>query len=150
MILLDCMNKKIKNARELTINNIHFKSKLEANFYKTLLQYKLNVQYEPKKFTLIEGFTPTIPFYNRNSNKEFIKDMRKVRAITYTPDFIVYYKKAMFIIEGKGVENDVFPLKKKLFRRLLETMDIPCFYFEVRTKKELLEVISIIKSYEIT
>ena len=144
------MNKKIKNAKELTINNIHFKSKLEANFYKTLLQNKLNVKYEPKKFILIDGFIPTIPFYNRNSNKEFIKDMRKVRAITYTPDFIVYHKNALFIIEGKGIENDVFPIKKKLFRRLLESIKAPCFYFEVRTKKELLEVISIIKKYEIT
>lgn len=144
------MNKKIKNAKELTVNNIHFKSKLEANFYKILLQNKLKVYYEAKKFILIEGFTPTVPFYNRNSNKEFIQDMRKVRAITYTPDFIVYHKNALFIIEGKGVENDVFPLKKKLFRRLLESIDTPCFYFEVRTKKELLEVISIIKKYEIT
>ena len=76
--------------------------------------------------------------------------MAKVRDITYTPDFIILYNGTMFIIEAKGIENDTFPLKKKLFRRLLESMEMPCVYFEVRTKRELLEAIKIIKSYGTT
>ena len=143
-------NKKIRNARESTFNGITFKSKLEESFYKTLMAAGLEPDYELIKFVLVEGFKPTVPFYNRSKSKVFRMDMTKVRDITYTPDFIILYNGTMFIIEAKGIENDTFPLKKKLFRRLLESMEMPCVYFEVRTKRELLEAIKIIKSYGTT
>lgn len=140
-------NKKIKNARESVFNGITFKSKLEESFYKTLKAANLDPDYELMKFILIDGFRPTVPFYNRNKSKVFRLDMSKVRDITYTPDFTLLYNDTLFIIEAKGIENDTYPLKKKLFRRLLESMKVPCVYFEVHTKRELLEVIDIIKSY---
>ena len=140
-------NKKIKNARTSVYNGIIFKSKLEETFYKTLVSAGLNPLYEDRTYTLMRGFTPTVKFYNRSNSREFKLDMRKVRDITYTPDFTILYKGALFIIEAKGIENDTYPLKKKLFRRFLETLEIPCIYFEVHTKRELLSVIDIIKSY---
>lgn len=140
-------NKKIKNARESVFNGITFKSKLEESFYKTLKAANLDPDYELMKFILIDGFRPTVPFYNRSKSKVFKLDMSKVRDITYTPDFTLLYNDTLFIIEAKGIENDTYPLKKKLFRRLLESMKVPCVYFEVHTKRELLEVIKIIKSY---
>ena len=140
-------NKKIKNARESVFNGITFKSKLEESFYKTLKAANLDPDYELMKFILIDGFRPTVPFYNRSKSKVFRLDMSKVRDITYTPDFTLLYNDTLFIIEAKGIENDTYPLKKKLFRRLLESMEVPCVYFEVHTKRELLEVIKIIKSY---
>lgn len=143
-------NKKIRNARESTFNGITFKSKLEESFYKTLMAAGLEPDYELIKFVLVDGFKPTVPFYNRNKSKVFRMDMTKVRDITYTPDFTILYNDTLFIIEAKGIENDTFPLKKKLFRRLLESIEMPCVYFEVHTKKELLEVIKIIKSYGTT
>ncbi len=143
-------NKKIRNARESVFNGIHFRSKLEESFYRILVSAGLTPGYELTKFVLAEGFKPTVPFFNRSKSKVFRMDMNKVRDITYTPDFTILYNGILFIIEAKGIENDTFPLKKKLFRRLLESMEIPCVYFEVRTKKELLEVIKIIKSYGTT
>lgn len=140
-------NKKIKNARESVFNGITFKSKLEESFYKTLKAANLDPDYELMKFILIDGFRPTVPFYNRSKSKVFRLDMSKVRDITYTPDFTLLYNDTLFIIEAKGIENDTYPLKKKLFRRLLESMKVPCVYFEVHTKRELLKVIDIIKSY---
>mgnify|MGYP000007928143 CR=1 FL=1 len=140
-------NKKIKNARKIFYNGIHFKSNLEVTFYKTLVSAGLVPKYEEYKFILFEGFRPTVPFYNRSKSKVFRLDMSKVRDITYTPDFTIYYKDTLFIIEAKGKENDTYPIKKKLFRKVLESVKIPCVYFEVHTKKELLEVIDIIKSY---
>ena len=140
-------NKKIKNARESVFNGITFKSKLEESFYKTLKAANLDPDYELMKFILIDGFKPTVPFYNRSKSKVFKLDMSKVRDITYTPDFTLLYNDTLFIIEAKGIENDTYPLKKKLFRRLLESMKVPCVYFEVHTKRELLKVIDIIKSY---
>ena len=140
-------NKKIKNARESVFNGITFKSKLEESFYKTLKAANLDPNYELMKFILIDGFRPTVPFYNRSKSKVFRLDMSKVSDITYTPDFTLRYNDTLFIIEAKGIENDTYPLKKKLFRRLLESMKVPCVYFEVHTKRELLKVIDIIKSY---
>ena len=140
-------NKKIKNARESVFNGITFKSKLEESFYKTLKAANLDPDYQLMKFILIDGFRPTVPFYNRSKSKVFRLDMSKVRDITYTPDFTLIYNDILFIIEAKGIENDTYPLKKKLFRRLLESMKVPCVYFEVHTKRELLKVIDIIKSY---
>lgn len=94
----------------------------------------------------MRGFKPTVPFYNRSKSKEFKLDINKVRDITYTPDFTIYLNDTLYIIEAKGIENDTFPIKKKLFRLYLESLDIPCIFFEVHTKKELLEVIKIIKN----
>lgn len=143
-------NKKIKNAKESIYNGITFKSKLEESFYKTLVLNGLNPQYEQLKFILVEGFYPTIPFYNRSKSKQFKLDMSKIRDITYTPDFTIFKDDTLFIIEAKGIENDTYPLKKKLFRKYLESWTTPSVYFEVHTKRELLQVIDIIKSYGTT
>ena len=118
-------NKKIRNARESVFNGFHFKSQLEESFYKTLVAAGLEPDYELTKFVLIEGFKPTVPFYNRSKSKVFRMDMTKVRDITYTPDFTILHNDTLFIIEAKGIENDTFPLKKKLFRRFLESMEMP-------------------------
>lgn len=150
MKCLESENKKIRNAKEVTYNGITFKSKLEESFYKTLVSAGLDPDYELTKFVLVEGFKPTVPFYNRSKSKVFKLDMNKVRDITYTPDFTILYHGTLFIIEAKGIENDTFPIKKKLFRRCLESMEMPCMYFEVHTKKELLKVIDIIKFYGTT
>lgn len=143
-------NKKIKNAKTSSFDGINFKSKLEESFYKTLKEAGLSPEYESKKFILVEGFSPTVPFYNRNKQKIFKLDTSKIRDITYTPDFVVQYNNTTFIIEAKGIENDTFPIKKKLFRKFLESLETSYVYFEVRTKKELLETIEIIKMYGTT
>lgn len=140
-------NKKIKNARSCEYNGITFKSKLEESFYKTLVNEGFDVRYEELKFILIEGFQPTVDFYHRSKSKVFKKEMSKIRPITYTPDFTFTHDDILFIIEAKGIENDTFPLKRKLFRRYIEINKLPCVYFEIHTKKDLLHAIEIIKNY---
>ena len=142
-------NKKIRNATEEVYAGIPFKSRLECSFYKALKEAGLDVDYELTKFVLIEGFKPTVPFYSRGKKlKNFKLNMKAVQPLTYTPDFIVNKDDVMFIIEAKGIENDTYPIKRKLFRQFLENMERKCMFFEVHTKKELLQVIDIIKSYE--
>lgn len=141
-------NKKIKNATETVYNNITFKSKLEYSFYKTLHEAGFDVQYEPLKYVIVKGFSPKVPFWNRSKSRVFRCDMSKVRDITYTPDFIIKGTECLYIIEAKGIENDTYPIKKKLFRKYLEDNNIKAMYFEVHTKKELLQVIDIIKENE--
>ena len=115
-----------------------------------LVQAGFNPQYEQRTYLLWEGCKPTIPFYTRDKKTKLLKlDITKLRNMTYTPDFTFNYNGRLIIIEAKGKENDTYPLKRKLFRGLLEdyTYDNPLF-FEVFTQKQLLQAIEIIKSYE--
>lgn len=82
-------NKKVQNATENIYDGIKFKSKLETYVYKQLKAHNLNAEYEPIKFELLPSFT----FCGK-----------KIRAMTYTPDFVGNN----FIIEAKGKPNDVF------------------------------------------
>lgn len=137
-------NKKIKNATKITESGISFKSRLEAMIYKTLLDNNITPLYEEKTFEFVPRLRPTIPFFNR-LKKVFSLDMRPIQPITYTPDFTFEYKGILVIIEAKGFENDIYPVKRNLFRRYLEDVKQPSIFFEIRTKKELLEALNIIK-----
>lgn len=145
-------NKKIRNATPLVYDNIHFKSRLEVMIYKTLTQYGFKVYYEPTKYTIWTGFKPTIPFYTKDKKTRMLKlDDKKLIDITYTPDFITEKGNIVIIIEAKGFENDVFPYKKKLFRKYIEDVNQETgqeiLFFEIFTKKQLLQAIDIINEY---
>ena len=160
-------NKKIRNATQSSSKGITFKSQLEKSIYNTLLQQGFEPQYEPTTFTLWEGFEPITPYYDKETDKQKIKrlsdgiDTRtskiliqktgKIVGIRYTPDFYFKYKNLNIYIEAKGIENDVFYIKKKMFIKYLDNLCIEkgerSIYFEVYTKKQLLQAIEIIKSY---
>ena len=61
------------------------------------------------------------------------------------------YKDLDVWIESKGFENDIFYIKKKLFRKYLdnklEKEGIKSIFFEVYTKNQLLQALDIIKEY---
>ena len=137
-------NKKIRGATKTTESGIAFKSEIEARIYKALVAEGFAPLYEKVTFTLSEKIRPTVPFFNRIKGLLGL-DMKPVRAITYTPDFTFEYNGILVVIEVKGFENDVFPVKRNLFRKHLETLNQPSMFFEVRTKKELLETLRIIR-----
>ena len=137
-------NKKIRNATKTTESGIAFKSETEARIYKALIAEGFDPLYEKATFTLSEKIRPTVPFFNRIKGLLGL-DMKPVQAITYTPDFTFEYNGILIVIEVKGFENDVFPVKRNLFRKHLETLNQPSMFFEVRTKKELLEALRIIR-----
>ena len=143
-------NHKVKNATPLEYNNIQFKSRLEVMIYKTLLQEGFNVQYEPIKYIIWEGFKPNVSFYNKDKKTRMLKlDNKRLRDITYTPDFVFEYKDTTIVIEAKGFENDTFPIKKKLFRKRLENQNSQgnkYIFFEIFTKRQLMQAIDIIKN----
>lgn len=142
-------NKKIKNATEVEDKGIKFDSKLEHMVYKTLLERGYKPQHEPTTYTLWTGIKPTIPFYTRDRRKQTIAQMRKLINITYTPDFYFEYKGLKVIIEAKGIENDVFPYKFKVFRKYLESLPDKDDYilFIVYNKKHLIESLQILEEY---
>lgn len=139
-------NKKIKNASPLEYDSIYFKSKLEKMIYQTLREQGFPVEYEPRKFVIWEGFRPTVPFYDKDKATRMLKlESKKIIDITYTPDFVFKYNDFLVVIEAKGMENDRFYLKKKMFRKWLEDNHPKSIYFEIYTKKQLLQAVDIIR-----
>ena len=163
------MNKKIRNATQCKHGNITFKSQLEKIVYNTLVEQGFNPQYEPFTFEVWNSFTPVTPFYDKETDTQQARRLErgsdikgkiltlksnKVLGIRYTPDFFFKYGKLDVYIESKGVENDRFYIMKKLFRKLLDDKLFKTkqhsIYFEIYTKKQLLQAINIIKEYEPT
>lgn len=161
-------NKKIRNATSTKIKGITFKSQTEKTIYKTLIEQGITPEYEPQTFVLWEGFTPKTPFYDQETNtqqdkrnellqserklpKILVPKTEKVIGIRYTPDFYFKVGELDIWIEAKGFENDVFYIKKKLFRKFLddrlEETGQKSIFFEIYTKRQLLQALEIIKEY---
>ena len=127
------------------------RSKLETRVYKWLYDLGFSPQYESETFITWVGPRPTVPFYDLSTTRHNQLNMKKLIDIKYTPDFIMMYKGIKVIIEAKGIENDQFPIRKKLFRAFLETVDYPVIYAEIYTKRQLNEFINELKDkYETT
>lgn len=159
-------NKKVRNATVCNTGNITFKSQLEKSIYNTLQQLGFNVQYEPVTHMLWSNFIPLTPFYDKESDSQQSKRVKdgdkdkskklvlksdKVIGIRYTPDFYFKYKNLDVYIEAKGIENDVFYIKKKMFRKYLDDKQFSTgqrsIFFEIYTKKQLLQAVNIIREY---
>ena len=127
------------------------RSKLETRVYKWLHDLGFSPQYESETFVTWIGPRPTVPFYDLSTTRHNQLNMKKLVNIRYTPDFREMYKGIKVIIEAKGKENDQFPIRKKLFRAFLETVDYPVVYAEIYTKRQLNEFINELKNkYETT
>lgn len=133
------MNKKIKNATITEYNGITFKSKMELRVYKELLQNGFTPEYESETFTLFSSFKPHHSRCFLPTKDGSLKESTNVvRSITYTPDFIIRFKgKIRAVIEVKGMPNDTYPLKRKLFRKYMEECSYPIVFFEIHTIKQL-------------
>lgn len=151
-------NRKIKNATPKDYDGLHFKSLLEVMTYKVLKQEGFNPEYETHTYLIWEGYVPTIPFFTKNKLKRkdcrfevlsvnTVKDNRPIMGITYTPDFYFEYGGKKVIVEVKGMLNDVFPYKFKMFRKHLEEQpDKDCYIiWEIYTKKQLLECVNLLR-----
>ena len=136
-------NRKHVNANKTTVDGIKFQSGLEVYAYRELKKAKLFEKYEEEKFELMEGFAFPGPSYERQTNgKGEYRDRSTsaIRKITYTPDFTG----KDYIIETKGRANESFPLRYKLFKKLLvETGDTRPLY-KPQTQKEIDETIQTI------
>jgi hypothetical protein len=114
------VNKKVRNATPLEVDNIQFKSKLEVYCYQKLQKYNLFQGYESETFELITPFTYTSQCYEHNKRTKTLKEQPKVRKMSYTPDFVFNYKGELYIVECKGFPNEQFPIKWKLFKKTRE------------------------------
>tara|TARA_R100000781_G_C4080448_1_gene127514 strand:- start:83 stop:544 length:462 start_codon:yes stop_codon:yes gene_type:complete len=137
---------KIRNATAKVYKGIKFRSKLEVFTYKQLEAAKIKSMYEENTYTLLPGFYPIMDSYEP-SKGEYKNNTKKVRAITYTPDFVDPDGK--WIIEVKGYANDVFPIKWKLFKMYLMENDMEdCTLYLPRNQKQVKETVELIKKLE--
>lgn len=146
-------NKKVINATTTECDGIFFKSKLELACYNILKEAGFNPKYESKTFTLAEGFKLESIKYYTAKNKEIVNDSSKIRAITYTPDFIFRVGNKMYIVEAKGHPNDVYPYKRKLFLKgvndLFKDSDDKVYFIEVFNQRQMKSVVEKIKNDEL-
>lgn len=117
---------KVRNATPTEVDNIKFKSKLEAYTYLQLKKAGIEAEYEPTHFTLIPAF-----IYNNE----------KVRKMTYLPDFVG----KDFIIECKGLITDSFPLRWKVFKYILHLSGAKYNLYLVRNQVQVNNLIKTLK-----
>lgn len=153
------VNKKILGTKKVTYKDIKFKSKLESTCYKKLEEaaintdYSFDFYYEPEKIILWEGFKPSnIKIYAPNSSKYHVGNMseqtKKTLNITYTPDFLVIKGDYRIYFDVKGMPNDTYPIKKKMFLKVLEqdTSNLKYIFMEPHNVKQINQSIDIIKN----
>ena len=132
-------------SRKISYDGHNFASGLEKYMYMALVKAKIKAKYEGETFVLLNGFHFENEVYERqaNSKGEFIKrGEKRILPIKYTPDFIG----EDFIIETKGRPNESFPIRWKLFKKLV-TKQFPSYVlFKPQNQKECDRVIEILKS----
>jgi len=104
--------------KDFSFKGIAYKSGLEKNMAMLLDAAGIPFEYESKTFEVLEGFKFDFDCYERQSNGKgdmINRGRKKVQPIKYTPDFIG----EGFIIETKGYANETFPLRWKMFKKML-------------------------------
>lgn len=104
--------------KSYSFKGVNYKSSLEKNMAMLLDAAGIEFQYEPESFKVIESFNFPIDSYERQANGKgdmINRGNKKVQAVSYTPDFIG----DGFIIETKGYANETFPLRWKLFKKMI-------------------------------
>mgnify|MGYP003127197702 FL=1 len=117
------MRKKIRKrgpvqAKKIIYDGIKFASGLEKYMYIALKKAKIRFKYEGETFVLLNGFHFDNQVFERQSNSkgEYMnRGEKRILPIKYTPDFIGNN----FIIETKGRPNESFPIRWKLFKKLV-------------------------------
>ncbi|MDO7613242.1 MAG: DUF1064 domain-containing protein [Crocinitomicaceae bacterium] len=105
-------------AKKVSFDGIDFASGLEKYMYMALKKAKIKSKYEGETFVLLNGFHFENEVYERQSNGkgDYVnRGSKRILPIKYTPDFIG----DDFIIETKGRANESFPMRWKLFKKLV-------------------------------
>ena len=130
-------------AKKVVYDGITFASGLEKYMYRALKKAKVKAKYEGRTYTIQSGFEFNMDSYERQSNgKGEFKNRgnKKILPIKYTPDFIG----DGFIIECKGRANESFPMRWKLFKGYINTVQPYVTLYKPQSQKECDQVIKLI------
>jgi hypothetical protein len=123
------------NSKKITVDGITFASGLEKYMYEALKDAQISTQYEGKTFVVSEGFDfPNISIERCANGRGDFKDRgnKKILPIKYTPDFIG----DGFIIECKGRANESFPIRWKLFKKVVSSEHPHVIIYKPQNQKE--------------
>ena len=130
-------------SKKTTVDNIEFKSGLEAYMYKALKNAKIKAEYEGTTFELVPSFVSVNDSYERTGNGkgEFkYRGNKNILNIKYTPDFIGNN----FVIECKGRPNESFPIRWKLFKKYIAYKMPKYSLYKPQNQKECDETVNLI------
>ena len=108
-----------------------------------LKKANIRAKYEGETFVLLNGFHFENEVFERQSNcKGEYKNRgsKRILPIKYTPDFIG----DNFIIETKGRANESFPMRWKLFKKLVTEQFPEYTLYKPQNQKEIDDTIRII------
>ena len=129
---------------KIPYDGITFASGLERYMYMALKKAKIKALYEGETFELQEAFDFPFESFERCGNgKGDYKNRgnKKILNIKYTPDFVG----KGFIIETKGRANESFPLRWKMFKKIMSESKIgPFTLYKPQNQKECDETIRLI------
>tara|TARA_R110002074_G_scaffold152482_2_gene306840 strand:- start:1312 stop:1767 length:456 start_codon:yes stop_codon:yes gene_type:complete len=132
-------------SSKITYDGIKFASGLERYMYMALKKANIKALYEGETFELQEAFDFPFESYERcgNSKGEYKnRGNKKILNIKYTPDFVG----KGFIIETKGRANESFPLRWKMFKKLMSESKIgPFTLYKPQNQKECDATVELIK-----
>lgn len=130
-------------SKKVSHNGIIFASGLEKYMYIALKKNKIKAKYEGETFVLCSGFYFGNEVYERQSNGKgdyTNRGCKRILPIKYTPDFIG----DDFIIETKGRANESFPMRWKLFKKLIVDQFPNVTLYKPQCQKECDETIRLI------
>ena len=130
-------SKKVKH------DGIQFASGLEKHMYLALKKAKIKAHYEGQTYELVPSFNFEQESYERQGNGKGEyrnRGNKKILNIKYTPDFIG----DDFIIETKGRANESFPMRWKLFKRLIVEQFPGITLYKPQNHKECDETVKLI------
>jgi len=131
-------------SKKVTADGIQFASGLEKYMYLALKQAGITALYEGQTFELIESFDFPFECYERCANGKGVyknRGNRKILNMKYTPDFVG----KGFIIECKGRANESFPLRWKIFKKLIAERRLgPFTLYKPQNQKECDETVRLI------
>ena len=133
-------------SKKITYDGINFASGLERYMYMALKKAKIKALYEGQTFELVEGFDFPFEAYERCGNGKGVyknRGNKKILNIKYTCEFIG----KGFINDTKGRANESFPLRWKLFKKLITENRLgPFTLYKPHNQKECDETVSLILS----
>ena len=131
-------------SKKIIVDGIKFASGLEKYMYQALKKAGITAIYEGQTFELVESFDFPFESYERCANgKGAYKNRgnKKILNMKYTPDFVG----KGFIIECKGRANESFPLRWKIFKKLMAERRIgPFTLYKPQNQKECDETVNLI------
>ena len=132
-------------AKKVSFDGIDFASGLEKHMYQALKEAGIKSKYEGETFVLLPGFHFDNEVYERQANGKgeyTSRGEKRILPIKYTPDFIG----DDFIIETKGRANESFPMRWKLFKRLVMNQFPNVTLYKPQNQKECQETVRLILS----